>query len=152
MSALYFAGDIEAALAVGERAIAINPNDTELMREYGSWLAQSGKWAEGCKLSAEVVERNPARMAYSESALALCAYFTGNYEEAATRIKRSPAVNNPTYHVMAAAFFAEGGYLEDAARERAWLESHVPAFRENARREISLRLLRKQDVDFSWDR
>lgn len=148
MTALYFAKDIEGALAVGKQAMEINPNDTDLMKEYASWLAQSGNWAEGCRLSTEAVERNPARMAYSEAALALCAYFTGNYHEAATRIKRSPAVNNPTYHAMAAAFFAEGGYMEDAARERVWLEANAPGLIKNARQEVAMRLLRKQDVDF----
>jgi TolB-like protein len=148
MTALYFAKDIEGALEVGKRAMEINPNDIELMKEYGSWLAQSGNWAEGCQLSTEAVGRNPARMAYSEAALALCAYFTGNYEEAAALIKRSPAVNNPTYHAMAAAFFAEGGHMEDAARERVWLETNAPALMKNARQEVSMRLLRKQDVDF----
>jgi tetratricopeptide (TPR) repeat protein len=148
MTALYFTRDIDAALAAGKRAMEINPNDTELMGEYGSWLAQSGNWAEGCKLSTEAVTRNPARIAYSEAALALCAYFTGNYEKAATLIKRSPAMNNPTYHAMAAAFFAEGGYMEDAARERAWLEANIPGFIKNAREEVAMRLLRQQDVDF----
>lgn len=148
MTALYFARDIDAALAVGKRAMEINPNDTELMGEYGSWLAQSGNWAEGCGLRTEAVQRNPARIAYSEAALALCAYFTGDYDEAAARIKRSPAMNNPTYHAMAAAFFAEGGYMEDAARERAWLEANIPGFIKNVRQEVSMRLLRKQDVDF----
>ncbi len=59
MTALYFAKDIDGALAAGKRAMEINPNDTELMREYGSWLAQSGNWAEGCQLSTEAVGRNP---------------------------------------------------------------------------------------------
>lgn len=148
MTALYFAKDIKGALAVGKRAMEINPNDIELMKEYGSWLAQSGNWAEGCQLSTEAVGRNPARMAYSEAALALCAYFTGNYEEAAVLIKRSPAVNNPTYHAMAAAFFAEGGHMEDATRERVWLETNVPSLIKNVRQEVSLRLMRQEDVDF----
>lgn len=148
MTALYFAGDIDGALAAGKRAIEINPNDIDLMKEYGSWLAQSGSWAEGCQLSKEAIGRNPARMAYSEAALALCAYFTGDYEEAAARIKRSPAVNNPTYHAMAAAFFAEAGHDEDAARERVWMETNAPALIQNARQEVSLRLRREQDVDF----
>ena len=77
MTALYFARDIEGALEAGKRAMEINPNDIELMKEYGSWLAQSGNWADGCQLTKEAVARNPARMAYSEAALALCAYFAG---------------------------------------------------------------------------
>ena len=126
----------------------INPNDVALMKEYGTWLAQSGNWPDGCQLTEEAVERNPSRMAYSEAALALCAYFDGRYNEAAALIKRSPSINNPTYHAMAAAFFAEAGHMEDAVREAAWLKEHVPALMENLRQEVSLRLLRKQDVDF----
>jgi TolB-like protein len=148
MTALYFAKDIEGALEAGKRAMEINPNDVGLMKEYGSWLAQSGNWAEGCKLTEESVERNPSRMAYSEAALALCAYFTGSYEKAAVRIRRSPAVKNPTYHAMAAAFLAEAGHMEDAARERDWLETNAAAFIQNARAEASMRLLRDEDVDF----
>ena len=87
-------------------------------------------------------------MAYSEAALALCAYFDGSYEEAATLIKRSPAANNPTYHAMAAAFLAEAGEMEDADRERIWLEENVPGLIKNLRQEVSMRLLRKQDADF----
>lgn len=148
MTALYFAKDIGGALETGKRAMEINPNDLELMKEYGSWLAQSGNWADGCQLTKEAVARNPARMAYSEAALALCAYFDGRYEEAATLIKRSPAVNNPSYHAMAAAFLAEAGHVEDADRERIWLEENVPGLIQNLRQEVSLRLLRKQDADF----
>jgi len=148
MTALYFAKDIGGALETGRRAMEINPNDIELMKEYGSWLAQSGNWVEGCQLTKDAVARNPARMAYSEAALAMCAYFDGRYEEAATLIKRSPAVNNPTYHAMAAAFLAEAGHMEDADRERIWLEKNVPGLIKNLRPEVSMRLLRKQDVDF----
>lgn len=148
MTARYFAGDIEGALEVGKRAREINPNDLELMKEYGSWLAQSGNWAEGCQLTEEAVARNPGRMAYSEAALALCAYFGGRYEEAARLIKRSPAVNNPAYHAMAAAFLAEAGHRKDADRERIWLEENAPGLIKNLRQELSLRFLRKQDVDF----
>ena len=38
--------------------------------------------------------------------------------------------------------------MEDADRERIWLEENVPGLIQNLRQEVSLRLLRKQDVDF----
>lgn len=148
MIALFFNKDVDAALAAGKRAMEINPNDTELMVEYGSWLAQSGNWVEGCRLIAEAAERNPARMAYSQAELALCEYFAGNYEMAAALIRRTPAEHNPNYHAIAAAVFAEGGYSDDADRERAWLEANVPALIKNARQEVSLRFMRQEDVDF----
>ena len=147
MMAFFFNKDVDAALAAGKRAMAINPNDTELMIEYGSWLAQSGDWVNGCKLIAEALARNPARRAYSETELALCEYFAGNYEKAATLIRRTPAEHNPNYHAIAAAIFGEAGHAADAQRERAWLETNVPALIENARQEVSLRLMRQQDVE-----
>ena len=38
--------------------------------------------------------------------------------------------------------------MEDADRERIWLEENVPGLIKNLRQEVSMRLLRKQDVDF----
>lgn len=148
MMALFFNRDVDAALAAGKRAMELNPNDTELMSEYGGWLAQSGNWAEGCRLVADALERNPARLAYSETELALCEYFARNYEKAATLIRRTPAEHNPNYHAIAAAVFAEGGYPDEADRERVWLETNVPGLIRNARQEVSLRFMRPEDVDF----
>ena len=48
MLALYFNKEIDAALRVGKQALAINPNDTEFMGEYGERLAVSGNWRDGC--------------------------------------------------------------------------------------------------------
>ena len=64
MFALYFSGQIDASLAVGARAFTANPNDTELVGEYGSRLAVSGQWDKGCSLVAEAYDRNagPARI------------------------------------------------------------------------------------------
>ena len=59
MTALYFAKDIDGALEAGKRAMEINPNDLELMKEYGTWLAQSGNWADGCQLTEEAVCKKP---------------------------------------------------------------------------------------------
>ncbi|MCO5063917.1 MAG: hypothetical protein M9924_05810 [Rhizobiaceae bacterium] len=148
MFALYFAKDVDAALAVGKRAMTINPNDTELMGEYGYRLAQSGNWSEGCLLIAEARDRNPGPLAYYETALALCAYFAGNYEQAAALIRRAPAVRNPNYHAIAAAIFGESGNATEAAHERAWLETNVPALIQNARQEVSFRFMRPGDVEF----
>ena len=62
MLALYFNKEIDDALAVGKQALAINPNDIELMGEYGSRLALSGNWREGCALSAEARQRDPGTL------------------------------------------------------------------------------------------
>lgn len=146
MFALYLSKQTDAAMAVGKQALETNPNDTELMGEYGYRLALSGKWDEGCPLVAEARERNPGPLAYYESALALCAYFRGDYPQAAMWIKKTSIPVNAIYHAIAAAIFSEAGYTDDAKRESAWLNTNAPAFVENLEQEVSFRMGRPQDV------
>ena len=47
MLSLFFNDEVDAALKMGERAVALNPNDTELVGEYGMRLALSGEWPTG---------------------------------------------------------------------------------------------------------
>ncbi|RWN66257.1 MAG: hypothetical protein EOR99_17855 [Mesorhizobium sp.] len=148
MFALYFSQEIEAALSVGKRALTINPNDTELMGEYGYRLALSGGWDDGCPLVAEARTRNPGPLAYYETALALCAYFRGDYQQAAMWIRKATVPSNANYHTIAAAIFGEGGYEADARRERIWLEENAPGLIKNLRQEVAMRINRPEDVDF----
>lgn len=147
MLALYLSKEIDAALKVGKQALAINPNDTELMGEYGQRLALSGNWHDGCLLTKEARQRNPNSFAYYEVDLALCSYFSGDYPEAAMWIKKSPVPSNPLYHLVAAAILGEGGYKIEADRERAWLDQNQPALVKNLRAQVSMRLARSQDVE-----
>ncbi|PDQ22714.1 hypothetical protein CN311_01840 [Mesorhizobium sanjuanii] len=148
MFALYFSKEIEAALSVGKRALTINPNDTELMGEYGYRLALSGEWDDGCPLVEEARTRNPGPLAYYETALALCAYFRGDYPQAAMWIRKATVPGNANYHAIAAAIFGEGGYEADARRERVWLEENAPGLIKNLRQEVAMRIIRPKDVDF----
>ena len=47
MTALFFNGQPVDSLRVGEQALAVNPNDTELLSEFGTRLAMSGQWERG---------------------------------------------------------------------------------------------------------
>ncbi|MGI6853041.1 hypothetical protein [Mesorhizobium sp. 1B3] len=147
MFALYFRGDIDAAMRVGSRAMAINPNDTVLMGEYGYRLALSGNWDEGCPLVAEARERNPGPLAYYEVGLAVCSYFSGDHQQAAMWIRKANVTTNGLYRLIAAAIFAEGGYKEELASERSWLLKHQPALVRNARQEALLRFGRPEDAE-----
>ncbi|MBB3589905.1 TolB-like protein [Rhizobium sp. BK529] len=146
MFALYLRKEVDAAMKVGARAISINPNDTELMGEYGYRLAMSGNWNEGCALVAKAWERNAGPPAYYEAALALCSYFHGDYEEAAMWIRKADVPANALYHVIAIAIFAETGDEALADRERAWLVEHEPALVRNLRAEAALRFTRPEDI------
>ena len=60
MLGFFFKNEVDAALRVGERAVALNPNDTELVGEYGMRLALSGDWMSGCPLIEQAHTRDPA--------------------------------------------------------------------------------------------
>jgi TolB-like protein len=147
MFALIFKGDMDAAIKVGSRAMAINPNDTVLMGEYGYRLALSGHWNDGCPLVAEARERNPGPLAYYEVALAVCSYFRGDYEQAASWIRKANGQGNALYHLIAAAIFAEESDETDVELQRAWLTQHEPALVTNARQEVLRRLGRPEDAE-----
>lgn len=147
MFALYFHGDVEAALKIGELALSINRNDTELVGEYGYRLALSGNWSRGCAMVEEARQRNPGPLAYYESALALCSYFRGDFREAAMWITKTAVQENPIYHVIAAAIFAENGQATDAKRERDWLLTNAPNLVANIRTEMAIRISRPQDIE-----
>jgi TolB-like protein len=146
MFALYFNGDVDAALKVGAEALAINPNDTELAGEYGYRLALSGQWERGCPLVRTARERNPGPLAYYESALALCAYMQGDFASAISWIRKTQAAENPNYHLIAAIIYGEAGAPEVAV-EREWLGAHAPKLIGNLRAEISQRVRRTEDVE-----
>lgn len=128
MFALYFNGQIDASLSLGKQALATNPNDTELMGEYGTRLAVSGRWEEGCELIASARDRNLGPFGYYEAILSVCAYFRDDYQTAVMWIGKSGATENPAYHLIAAAVLAEAGLAEEAAAERNWLMANAPGF------------------------
>ena len=146
MFALFFAGDMEAAADVGRKALAINPNDTELLGEAGYRIALAGNWDEGCALVEAARARSQGPFGYYETALALCDYIRGDLEGAATWIRTAKMVQNPQYHLIAAIIFAEKGDPAFAA-EVDWLRRNAPHLVTDTRREVALRVGRPEDVD-----
>jgi tetratricopeptide (TPR) repeat protein len=147
MFSLYFNKEVEAALKIGEQALAMNPNDTELMGEYGYRLALSGDWDRGCPFVERAHDRNPDPAAYYESALALCAYMRGDYRSASIWIRKTKAPANFGFHLIAAVIFAEAGEPADAEAERRWLMENAASVAKNARTWIASRVAQSQDVD-----
>ncbi|MDX8451617.1 hypothetical protein RFM98_02500 [Mesorhizobium sp. VK9D] len=147
MLALYFDGQIDAALQLGEESLKLNPNDTEFLSEYGERLAVSGKWKEGCPMIAASRQLNPGASANYEADLALCSYFDGDYAQAATWLKKTPSPMNPIYHLIGAAIYREAGNVAEAHRESEWLQQNQPELVKNLRGQVSMRLARPQDVE-----
>ena len=57
-----FRGEVEQALAAGERAITLSPNNAEILAEFGMRLALMGQWERGVSLIDEAIARNPAHL------------------------------------------------------------------------------------------
>lgn len=141
----FFRGDVDTALSVGEKAFALNPNDTEMVGEYGFRLALSGKWDQGCGLVNDTVRLNPGPMDYFQSALAVCDYMKRDYESAEHWARTSNLQDNPIYHMILAAIYGQRGELLQAQLERGWLELNAPEYLANARAEVAARILRPED-------
>lgn len=145
MLILFFTGNIDAALAVGARAYDINPNDTELVGEYGFRLALSGQWDSGCRMVSDTISRNLGPQGYFEAAMAVCAFIAHDYAAAERWARVSDLEANPIYHVILLAILGELGKTDEIAKERQWLARHAPAMLDNIREEVALRFGRPED-------
>lgn len=146
MLALYLVGDLEGGQRTGAAGIAINPNDTELLGEYGYRLAIAGRWNEGCGMLQQAVDRNPGPLPYYETGLALCAYIDRRYADAAAWIRTASLQEVGLYHVIAAAILAEAGDAAGAARERAWLMTRSPGLVAGLEASLVPRVGRPEDL------
>ena len=89
MMSLFLNKEHEEAVRVGERALAVNPNDTELMGELGSRVSLAGNWQRGSALVEGARALNPAQAGFYNGTLALCAYMQGDYPAAAGLIRQT---------------------------------------------------------------
>jgi len=151
VSALFFNKEFEAGHRVGEQALAINPNDSEILGGFGTHLALSGSWDEGCSLIERARERNAGPFGYYEAVLSLCSYVSGDHGQSAMWIRKASMSRNPLYHLIAAAIYGGGGMAPEAAIERSWLEANAPALVGNVRTEVERRLARAEDVALFLD-
>jgi tetratricopeptide (TPR) repeat protein len=78
MSALFARGEIAAALAEGEKAVALNPYDMTVLGAYGMHLVMSGELEKGKALLQQAVAETQMRTPAFGFALFLCAYLQGD--------------------------------------------------------------------------
>jgi len=128
MSVLYFSQEPAEAMQIGSRALAINPNDTELIGEFGGRVAQAGDWQRGAALLEDAMARNPGHSEYYVGLLALAAYMQGDHSRAANLIRRASLQRFSIYHFVAALVFARQGSIAEVARHRAEFLRMRPGF------------------------
>jgi adenylate cyclase len=145
MTALFFNQQLAESLRVGEQALATNPNDTELMGEYGTRLALGGQWGRGAALLQQALFRNPGGGGYYHGMRALAAYMLQDNDTAVDEIRQANLQKFPLFHLIAAVIYAERGMMEDAKREGATFVEMRPAFLANLSAELKIRNIPPQD-------
>jgi len=145
MTVLFFSKEPVEALRIGSQALALNPNDAELLAEFGSRVAQAGDWKRGAALLEEALNRNPGHSDYYVGLLALAAYMQGEDQEAVELIRRANLKRFSIYQFVAALIFARSGLGAEAAQSRAEFLRLRPDFFDDFAGELNKRNFNARD-------
>lgn len=145
MMSLFFNQQIADGVRIGEQALLANPNDTQLMSEFGTRLAMSGQWERGARLLREALARNPGAAGYYHAALGLSAYMQGDYPTAVFEIEQADLQKQPLFHIVAAVIYVQVGRKDEAKREGEIFIKMRPDFLPNIRAELTLRNVQASD-------
>ncbi|WP_245412141.1 adenylate cyclase [Methylocella silvestris] len=145
MTTLNFNQRLAESLEVGEQALALNPNDTELMGEFGTRLALSGQWERGKALLSQALSRNPGGSAYYRGMLAIVNYIEGDDRQALIDIRQSNLQAFPLYHLIAAVVYAQNGLDAEARTEADAFVKMNPKFIPNVDAELIKRNIGRDD-------
>jgi TolB-like protein len=120
-------GDLQAEERHYLRALALNPNDANILATYAGLLAVLGRIDEGLDRMREAMRRNPYHPEWYWVDLAIIFYIARRYEDALEAYQRR---TNPGYWVMSriAACYAQLGRLEEARAAAAQVLRMKPDF------------------------
>ncbi len=145
MTALFFNQQVAEAFKVGEQALETNPNDTELLGEFGTRVAQSGQWERGAALLDRALELNPGGGGFYHGTRALAAYMLHDNETAVIEIRQADMQKFPLYHAVAAVIYVNADMMDEARREAARFNEMRPDFIPNIVAELKSRNFQPAD-------
>ena len=135
-----FRGEVEEALAAGERAVALGPNNAEVLAEFGMRLAFMGQWERGVALIDEAIAHNPEHPGWYHTAPALNFYRQAWYAEALDEAKQIGAPDWLHNHTILAMIYGQLGQEEQASGCRPADPADLdPNFEEDAWDQVQLR-------------
>jgi TolB-like protein/Tfp pilus assembly protein PilF len=134
-----FRGEVEQAVASGERAVALGPNNPEVLAEFGMRVAFMGQWERGIALIDEAMARNPEHPGWYHTAPALNFYRQGRYAEALQEAKQFVAPDWLHNHTILAMIYGQLGQKEQAWATVRRILQMDPDFEKNAWYEVQLR-------------
>ena len=120
-------GDTDAARAAGQRALALNPYDTDIIADYAAWLISQGEAEEGSRLLRRAEELFDARPAWVEVYRYLSAWMLGEDERAHTIARFLDPARSQLVAVVALIDAAETDDAERAAEAEQQLQLDDPS-------------------------
>jgi adenylate cyclase len=135
-AAYYYRGDLEAFRRAGADARRLNPNNPEIMADFGNKLVTMGSYDEGAALIRKAITLNPGHPGWYNIGLVLEAFRRGAYDEALAAADR---MNMPLHYRSWVFYTMIYGAMGDSARAKAALEELLklqPDFALNARSDL----------------
>jgi len=146
-TAYFFRREFERFIAEAERAIELNPNDTEVIAELGIWMGYAGDWDRGMALVDRAIELNPQPPGWFFWLPYLKHYRDHDYAEALTYAQK---IGMPDWYFAQAALAMTYGQLGRDLEARSALEdvlTLVPDFATTARDTFERRNIAPDLVD-----
>lgn len=146
MLARFFAGDIAGGRAAGERALEINPYDTEVLAEYGVRLAQVGEWSRGARMLEAALEQDPPNAGLLHGHAAFVLLMEGQTEKAAGHLRKMSLEPHPSVLLVQLLVHAETGDLRSARAALARLRETAPDFVKDLDKQLGVRNIPASDL------
>jgi len=131
----YFRQDLGAFRASAERAIALNPFDSDSMAMIGILMSYGGDWGRGVELTHRAMKLNPNHPGWYRFAIVFNQLRLGEYQaalETAQRINLPQYFPDPYVRAVAHAYLGHEREARQAAQEflALWPDGELARFRE----------------------
>ncbi len=143
--------DVERSLATGERGLALNPNDTELLAELGRRYCMRGMFDIGVPMVDEAYARNPILPGHYRIGPFLAHLAGGEDEAALIEAKRIGVPNTVFGHMALAMAHARLGHTGEAAAAVARILAIAPAYGDHVSQDMARRNLHPELIEAITD-
>jgi adenylate cyclase len=137
--ALWFSGDVHGSLEQYRIGLQLNPNDTELMADFGLRLALRGDWDRSHSLLERAYAANPGLPSVFRTGLAVEAFINGRFEEALAQARRIAAPTVVHGAMMRAVAAERLGLAEEAAAAVAEILAVDPDYGNRTEADLAFR-------------
>src|SRR4051812_12154274 len=131
--------EVSLSIAAYERALSLNPHDSDILADLGRAYSLTGDWDKGIPLIREAFERNPAQPSWYRLFIALFHYVQGRYAEALEEAQRIGTPELVYTHVVLAMIYGQTGSRDDATNEVNEILRLYPNFGDKAMFEFERR-------------